>query len=253
MPDITSLSNERIKWLVRLRDRRHRDQEGVFIVEGERLYRRALEAGLYPTITFVSPENDTDTVGDTLTVDPAALDKASYRRRSEGLIGVFPQIETRLESLHIPDDPLLLIAEDVEKPGNLGAMLRTAGAAGADALLAVGDSPDAHNPNVVRASTGAIFTVPMAVTDWTEMRPWLQTRGIRVICASPHATDSIWDTDLTGAVALVVGAEDEGLSLQATEIADQTVLIPQTTATVDSLNVSVAGAILLFEAKRQRD
>lgn len=252
MSDITSPYNERIKWLVRLRDRRHRDAEGVFVVEGERLYRRALDAGLIPTITFVSVESDIQTVGDTLTVDPTALDKASYRRRSQDLIAVFSQIDTNLASLSVPDDPLVLIVEDVEKPGNLGAMLRTAGAAGADALIAVGDSPDAHNPNAVTTSTGALFSMPLAVTEWDELEPWLATRGVRVLCASPAATESVWDTNLTAAVALVVGAEDEGLSHRAEELADETIFIPQNTTTVDSLNVSVAAAILLFEARRQR-
>lgn len=250
--DITSPANDRIKWLVRLRDRRHRDAEGVFVVEGERLYHRALSAGLVPTVTFVSPEIDLETAGETLTVDPVALDKASYRQHSQGIIGVFPQIDLTLDHLDIPDEPLVLIAEDIEKPGNLGAMLRTAGAAGANGLIAVGSGLDAHNPNVVRSSTGALFDMPLTVSDWDDVEPWLERKGIRVICASPHADHSVWDANLTGAVAFVVGAEDEGLSPRAETAADETIIIPQTTAAVDSLNVSVAAAILLFEARRQR-
>lgn len=252
VPDIVSPSNERIKWLVRLRDRRHRDAESVFVVEGERLYTRAIEAGLVPEVTFVTPEAMVETVGPTVTVDADALDKASYRHRSEGLVAVFGQLNTGLATLDVPDDPLILVAENIEKPGNLGAMLRTAGAAGADGLIAVGQGVDAHNPNAVRASTGALFTVPLAVTEWDELEPWLDQTSIRVICSSPDAIDSVWDTRLTGPVALVVGAEDEGLSRRAMSAADQTVLIPQTADSVDSLNVSVAAAILLFEARRQR-
>lgn len=250
--DITSPANDRIKWLIRLRDRRHRDEEGLFVVEGERLYRRAVESGLDPVTTFVSTDANVATVGPTLVVAGAALDRASYRQKSQGVIGVFAQLETRLSRLEIPPRPLILVAEDIEKPGNLGAMLRTAGAAGADALIAVGDGVDAHNPNVARASTGALFTVPLAITGWDELGPWLRERGIRVVCASPTATESVWDTPLMGALALVVGAEDEGLSTRAMSHADLSVTIPQITETVDSLNVSVAAAILLFEARRQR-
>lgn len=252
VPDIVSPSNDRIKWLIRLRDRRHRDSEGVFVVEGERLYRRALEAGLDPLITFVAADIVLETTGPTLTVSPEVLDKASYRQRSQGVVAVFHQIETGLADLEVGEDPLILVAENIEKPGNLGAMLRTAGAAGVDALIAVGEGVDAHNPNVVRASTGALFTLPLAVTGWDELAPWLDRNGIRLVSASPDATETIWETSLTGSLALAVGAEAEGLSERARATADVHVLIPQTMGGVDSLNVSVAAAILLFEARRQR-
>jgi TrmH family RNA methyltransferase len=251
-PDITSPANERIKWLVRLRDRRARDQEGVFVVEGGRLYARAIESGLTPIVTFVADQAHVVTTGETVTVDPSALDRASYRQQSEGVIAVFPQLDTSLGSLPSTGEPLVLVAEDVEKPGNLGAMLRSAAAAGADALITVGTGVDPHNPNVVRASTGALFDVPLAVSDWDDLEDWLTRSRIRTVCASPDATDVIWDADLTGPLALVVGSEDEGLSSRALARADQVVLIPQVNAAVDSLNVSVAAAILLFEATRQR-
>lgn len=252
VPDILSPSNDRIKWLIRLRDRRHRDAEGVFVVEGERLYRRALVAGLEPLVTFVAAETTVETTGPTLSVSPDALDKASYRQHSQGVIAVFGQIDTRLAALDVGRDPLILVAESIEKPGNLGAMLRTAGAAGADALVAVGETVDAHNPNVVRASTGALFTVPLALTDWDSLDLWLGEKRIRVVSASPDATEAVWETSLAGPLAIVVGAEDEGLSERATAVADLSVRIPQSTGPVDSLNVSVAAAILLFEARRQR-
>jgi TrmH family RNA methyltransferase len=250
--EITSPGNERIKWLVRLRERRHRDAEGVFLVEGERLYQRAIGAGMVPVATFMSDLASTGTVGPTVTVDRLALDRASYRQQAEGVIAVFPQIETRLEKLDMPANPLILIAEDVEKPGNLGAMLRTAAAAGADGLITVGQGVDPHNPNVVRSSAGALFEVPLAVSSWDELSPWLARHRIRVVCASPRAPDVVWDADLTGAMALVVGAEARGLSATALAVAEQTVSIPQVSTSVDSLNVSVAAAIVLFEAVRQR-
>ena len=250
--DITSPSNERIKWLVRLRERRHRDAEGLFVVEGERLYQRAIEAGMTPVATFLASGAPIATLGPTFTVELLALDRASYRQQSEDVIAVFPQIDTRLAGLDVPTEPLILIAEEVEKPGNLGAMLRTAAAAGADALITVGKAVDPHNPNVVRSSAGALFEIPLAVTTWDELSPWLRHRRIRIVCASPFADHVVWEADLTGAMALVVGAEARGLSATALSLAQQTVSIPQMSRSVDSLNVSVAAAIVLYEAVRQR-
>jgi RNA methyltransferase, TrmH family len=251
--DISSPTNERIKWLVRLRERRHRDAERVFVVEGERLYTRALESGLVPHITFVELDLPLEIVGPAVTVAPSALDRASYRKRSQGVLAVFPQQDTGLTDLTPPGpDALLVVVEGVEKPGNLGAMLRTASAAGADALIAVGATVDLHSPNVLRASTGAVFSMPSAVTTWDELSPWLEKTGVRLVGAAPSATRSMWDSDLTGALALVLGAEDTGLSERALATLDEAVVIPQAPGAVDSLNVSVAAAILLFESRRQR-
>lgn len=248
--DITSPANDRIKWLVRLRERRHRDHEGVFVVEGERLYSRALQAGLEPMVSFAS--SDFEGSGETLTVAPGVLDKASYRSRAEGVIGVFPQFDVDIELINASRTPLILIGEDIEKPGNLGAMMRTAAAAGADALVTVGRTVDPFNPNVVRASTGALFSLPLAVSSWEETQPWLEGRGIDVVASSPDGQAVLWDVDLTGPVAMVIGAEDVGLSGQARSIAREIVAIPQADAGVDSLNASVAAAVLMFEAVRQR-
>lgn len=248
--DITSASNEQIKWLLRLRERAERDSAGLFIVEGERLYRRALEAGLEPVASFT--DGTVGSVGETVTVQPSVLDRASYRQRSQGIIGVFPQFETTLDGLRPGAVPLILVAEDIEKPGNLGAMMRTAAAAGADGLITVGASVDPFNANVVRSATGALFTLPVAVSYWESVEPWLERRGIEVVGASPDADTPLWQADLTGAVALVIGAEDIGLSVQAASIAARTMRIPQSETGVDSLNASVAAAVLLYEAVRQR-
>lgn len=250
--DITSPANERVKWLVRLRDRRHRDAEGLFVVEGRRLYERALAAGLKPIVTFVSDPGIAVSVGDKISVSPEVLDKASYRPRAQGLISVFEQYGDSPDHLEIEGAPLLLIAEDVEKPGNLGAMCRTASAAGAHAVFTVGDTVDRWNPNALRSSTGAIFSLPVVATQWDEIGPWLADRGVMVVAATPHASDPVWGVDLTGPVALVIGAEDAGLSERARAIADEVVAIPQDGRGVDSLNASVAAAVVLFEAVRQR-
>lgn len=190
--------------------------------------------------------------GDTVTVAQDVLDKASYRSHSEGVIGVFPQFGTGLKQLTLPPSSLLLIAENIEKPGNLGAMMRTAAAAGVDALIAVGSTVDPFNPNTVRSSTGALFSLPLAVSSWEETAPLLRDRSIGVFGASPDGQIPIWEADMTGPSAIVIGAEDEGLSEQAQSIARELVVIPQADARVDSLNASVAAAVLLFEAVRQR-
>jgi TrmH family RNA methyltransferase len=248
--DITSPGNDRIKWLVRLRERKHRDAEGLFVVEGQRLYERALDSGLEPVVTFVS--TDFVTVGETVSVAPDVLDKASYRRRSQGVIAVFPQMDTELEAVNPGSRPLILVLESIEKPGNLGAIMRTVAAAGATAVITVGGTVDVHNPNALRSSTGAAFSVPFAVTTWDDLQPWLEQRDIRAVGASPDGSASLWQTDLVGPVAIVVGAEDVGLSPRAASIADESLLIPQADSAVDSLNASVAAAVVLFEAVRQR-
>lgn len=249
--DITSPGNERIKSLVRLRDRGEREQTGLFVLEGDRLYSRALSSGLIPVVTYVSKAG-LETVGDVVSVEPSVLDKASYRKRSEGIIGVFTQFETGLDRVELSDPPLVLVVEDIEKPGNLGAMMRTAAAAGADAVVTVGGTVDPFNPNVVRSSTGALFTLPLAVSSWEETASWLEERGIGVVAASPGGDVSLWDADLSGPLAIVIGAENAGLSGQAKVLARELVLIPQSDRGVDSLNASVAAAVVLFEAVRQR-
>lgn len=250
-PDVTSAANDRIKWLIRLRDRKHRDAEGVFVVEGRRLYERALSVGLEPRATF-SADPDGGLAGEVVTTAPEVLDKASYRERSEGLIAVFDQFQTGLDRLEVSSTPLLLIVEGIEKPGNLGAMMRTAAAAGVDGVITVGGSVDVFNPNALRASTGAVFSVSLAVSSWDDVVPWLAERRIRPVGASPDAPAQMWDADLSGPLALVIGAEDRGLTDRAQTAVDELVVIPQVGSGVDSLNASVAAAVLLFEAVRQR-
>jgi TrmH family RNA methyltransferase len=248
-PEITSTSNERIKWLIRLRDRRHRDAEDVFVIEGRRLFDRALAAGLEPMATFATEEEALDGA---VTVAPEVLDRASYRQRSEGIIGVFRQFSVELDRLALSPGGLVLVAEGIEKPGNLGAMLRTAGAAGADAVVAVGERVDPFNPNVLRSSTGAVFSMPLAVADWDTAEPWLGEHQLSIVAASPDASVSLWDADLSGPVAVVIGSEDRGLSDRALAMAAATVAIPHALGATDSLNASVAAGIVLFEAVRQR-
>jgi len=249
--EITSATNPRIKRLVRLRkDRRFRDEEGAFAVEGPRLLSRALQSGHEPLEVYWDGTTPIPWDGASVTAHPDALDRASYRRRSEGVIAVFPLLPTGLETL--PDVPTLLLgAENLEKPGNLGAMLRTADAVGADGFVALGSGVDAFNPNVVRASTGALFTVPIAVCEMEGLLRWLRDREMPLVAATPEGSTTIWEADLIQPCLLLVGAEDEGLSQEARSAAHTLVSLPMA-GTVDSLNASATLAVLAYEAVRQR-
>jgi len=252
--DITSAANPRIRRLMALRDRKERDRESVFLVEGSRDLDRAVAGGhrpreiYYDTARFSAPPHP---AGTEVSVAAEALDRASYRGRSQGVIGVFGQFDVTLDHLAPGPDPFLLIAEAIEKPGNLGALLRTADAVGVHALIAADPDTDPFSPNVVRASTGAIFSVPLAVAELDATIAWVRGHGARIVAADPGAPDSLWETDLTGPIALLVGAEHAGLTELALTAADITVSIPMH-GSMDSLNVSVSMAVLAYEALRQR-
>lgn len=249
--EITSPTNDRIKRLVRLRQRRHRDAEGVFVVEGPRLIGRALDVGLEPLEVYADGSVPVD-VPEIVTVEPSVLDKASYRQSSEGLVAVFRQYRRALTDIQISDPALVVVAEGLEKPGNLGAMMRTASAVGADALITVHAVTDIFNPNAVRSSTGALFTLPVVSADLDSLRVWLQTNAVSLIGTAPLAEQSMWECDLTVPCALMVGSEDLGLSEEALAAADRTVSIPMRSTQVDSLNASVSLSIIAYEALRQR-
>ncbi len=248
--EITSAANPRMKSLVRLASRADRDAEGVFVAEGRRLIERALWAGF--TVEEAYGDGSVAVEGlEVVSVDPAVLDRVSYRRRSEGLIAVLRQRRSRLGDLELDARSLVLVVEHLEKPGNLGAILRTADAVGAVAVVTVPDAIDVFNPNAIRASTGAVFTVPAPAATITELRDWLRAGGVRLVAADPSAGSMLWDADLTGPVAVMVGTEDEGLSTEALEAVDEVVSIPMS-GSADSLNASVAMAVLAYEALRQR-
>ncbi len=253
--ELTSTSNPRIKRLIGLKQRERRDQEGAFLVEGARHLERALAAGQTPIEIYYVPGHfdPSDLPGvEAHSCSEAALSRASYRGNHDGVIAVFRQFEHGLDRIHPGSSPLLLLAEGLEKPGNLGAILRTADAVSADAVVALGGPIDVFNPNVVRASTGALFTVPVAVAELAPTVDWLSGLGIELIAASPDGAAAYWSVNLTGPCALVVGSESEGLSAEARDAADQVVQIPMHGMT-DSLNASVSLALLAYEALRQRE
>lgn len=261
---ITSVTNDRVKDLVRLRNRRHRDARGLTILEEELVIRRALDAGYPCAEVWYCPEQESPTVRDlrerltahaptVVEADPRVMDKVAYREQSDGLLVVAPQMRAALEDLALPPDraPLVVVLEAVEKPGNLGAAQRIADGAGCHALLVCDGGTDLFNPNVLRASRGACFALSTVAAPGDEVRAWLVSKGIRSVATSPDATVS-WDqADLAGPTAIVLGTEHDGLSPDWIDGADSTVAIPMAGAG-DSLNVAASAAVLLFEAVRQR-
>ncbi|MDX1448592.1 MAG: RNA methyltransferase, partial [Acidimicrobiia bacterium] len=181
----------------------------------------------------------------------APFRKASYRDRPEGLLAVAPQFDTSLAALAIPTNPLILVAEAIEKPGNLGTMLRTADATGVDAVIVADPTTDPFNPNVVRASTGTLFTARLAVDTTATVLDWLGKHGMSIVATTPDTDLLLWDADLTGPIAIVVGSEQYGLSDEWLARADLRVRIPMA-GIADSLNAAMATGVTLFEAVRQR-
>jgi TrmH family RNA methyltransferase len=254
--DISSLQNPRVKHIVRLRDdKRQRRQDGLMLVEGYDEIQLALSTGYQPRTIFSAPElvsRDLNVVdAESITVSRSVFEKMAYRENPDGWLAVFPIPQVSLNQLQLSEAPLVVVAESVEKPGNLGAILRTADAAHVDALLVCDPRVDLWNPNVVRASRGAIFSVPTVECDNASALAWLKERGLRVLAATPSASVNYADIDLREPVAIAVGTEDEGLSDFWMSSADLKVQIPMM-GKVNSLNVSVSTALILYEAVRQR-
>ncbi len=262
---ITSLVNNHIKDLVRLRQRRHRDKKGVMIVEESLVIARGLDAGIPYREIYFCPDHldveDHDLLAKLRAVPgirafeltPPVMAKVAYRDEPQGLLAIAAQTPNRLEDLELPTSgpALLVVLEAVKKPGNLGAVQRVADGAGAHAVIACGGGVDPWNPNVLRASRGACFTVPVVRAETTMVLDWLRTHGVTTLATSPKAPATFSQVDLTGPVAILLGTEHEGLSAETLAAADQTVAIPMR-GRGDSLNVSTSAAVLLYEAERQR-
>jgi TrmH family RNA methyltransferase len=254
--DITSLQNPRVKHVVKLRDdKKQRLQDGLMLVEGYDEIQLALSAGHQPQTLLSAPElasrQISGSAAESLTVTRAVFEKMSYRDNPDGWLAIFSIPHTTFDDLKLSDPPLVIIAESVEKPGNLGAMLRTADAAHVDAILLCDPRVDLWNPNVVRASRGAVFSVPTVECDNASALAWLKSRKMRVLAATPSAEVLYSDVDLRDAVAIAVGTEDNGLTDFWMRNADLKVKIPMM-GKVNSLNVSVSTALIVYEAVRQR-
>lgn len=270
IPQISSLQNARIKNVVRLGNRRQRDQQCLTVVEGVREAGQALAAGIVPQEAFWCPHLTEDAeaqgvlallqelarTGQTrlYEVTKTVYAKIAYRGESGGVVLVIPYRSPALADLHLGSPPFLAVIDGAEKPGNVGAILRTADGAGVDALLLAGEArerTDVHNPNVTRASLGASFTVPVVAADTAEIVAWLRQHGIAIVATTPAAEKVYTVVDLTGPLAVVMGSEAHGLGPAWLAAAHMQVRIPMA-GRIDSLNLSVATGLLLYEAVRQR-
>jgi TrmH family RNA methyltransferase len=260
--EITSPANPRIKQLVALRRRRSRDNADVTLVEGRAEIELALAAGVRPRWLYYCPalaapealplaSRVAETGSEVIQVSRAVFEKISYREGPDGWLAVVPSIAASLDRLVLGTDPLILVCASLEKPGNLGAILRTADAAGVGAVIAADPVTDWGNPNVVRASKGTVFSVPVATSTTADALTWLSDHGLRIVAATPDADQLVTDAELTGPTAIAVGAEQTGLSDEWLAAADIRVRIPMF-GLADSLNVSTSAAIITYEAVRQR-
>jgi TrmH family RNA methyltransferase len=261
---IESTKNEAIKHVLKLRDRRPREKEQLTILEGYRELTRGHEFGMKLVECYFSPthflgENEFALLEElaragvrVVEVAPHLMEKMTYRERPEGLIAVAKMKRHTLADLPVKENGLYLVAEAVEKPGNLGSILRSADAVGVDGLIICNKCTDLYNPNVIRASTGALFTVPLAESESSEAYDWLKKHNIKTLAATPHTQNIYTDVDMTQAIAVVVGTEQTGLSDFWMDSADLQVRIPML-GKIDSLNVASATTILLYEAARQRN
>ncbi len=259
---ITSATNPRIKRLVALRDRRDRDREGVFVVEGMRAVSRLIDAGRSINELYINPDGLDDASADLVNllyqrgvpvteVSAYALGKASYRDSPECLIAVCPQWTTSLALVQLSDNPLVLVVEAVEKPGNLGAILRTADASGCDAVVVCDPVVDLFNPNVIRSATAVVFSLPVVMASPDNVLVWLRTNKLQIVATTPDTDLLHWDANLRGPSAILMGAEDDGLTQRWIHDADVRVRLPMA-GQADSLNVGSATAVVLYEAVRQR-
>ena len=264
---ITSVQNPTIKTAARLSCRKERNASGLFLIEGYREIKRAADRGILFQKLLICPQfflgtNEKALIEqicnqgvEMIVCSEQVFRKLSYRDRPDGLLTIAVQMQHSLNDfiakLAAKKDPFLMIAEAIEKPGNLGTILRSADAAGADGVIVCDRCTDIYNPNVVRASVGTLFTIPVVEASSAETLCWLQEQKIKVIATTPSAEKEFTHADLTGGIAIAVGTEQLGLSETWMHAADLEVRIPMH-GVADSLNVATATTLLLYEAVRQR-
>lgn len=257
---ITSLQNERIKNLVRLQKSSERNKQNLILIEGWREIKQAVRVGFQIAALYLNEAKaDTENVHDfdefkekTVLLSPPVFEKVAYRENTEGVLAVaVPKFHT-FRTLRLSENPLVIALESVEKPGNLGAVLRTAEAAGVDAVIVCDPLTDIYNPNVIRSSLGCVFSVPIIPCTNREAIEFLQKQHIRIIAAELSASHRYDLTDFVQPSAIVLGTEATGLTREWIKAADERIIIPMI-GEHDSLNVSVSAAILVYEARRQRN
>lgn len=262
MKRISSSHNPEVRARAKLKERRGREREGHFLIEGAREVLRALEAGVGLEALYFCPDFLADAGHRVVRraeaedvplteLAEAAFNVLSYRENPDGVVAVAERREKSLSTLSLPDDALVVVVEGLEKPGNLGALLRTADSVGAHALFVTGRGTDLENPNVIRSSMGSVFSRPVLAVEGDELLAWLKTEHFSLVAATPHTDTLYWDAAYTGRAAILLGAEDKGLAQGWLDAAEVRVRIPMQ-GLADSLNVATAGALLLYEALRQR-
>jgi TrmH family RNA methyltransferase len=259
LKQITSVQNPFIKSLVLLQEKaKNRKQTGTFIIEGKREIEIAIKGGyeietvlFYPEICSEAEAKKTAKNTELIEINKDVFQKLAYRDTTEGILAIAKTKSLHLSDLKLSDNPLILVAEAPEKPGNIGALLRTADAANLDAVIIANSKSDLYNPNIVRSSVGCLFTNQIATGTTTEIIAFLKERKINFYCATLQNSTSYHTQDYTTPTALVVGTEATGLTQEWRDAATQNIIIPMQ-GEIDSMNVSVAAAILIFEAKRQR-
>ncbi len=260
MKQITSIQNQFIKLLVQLQEKsKSRKQSGLFLIEGQREIELARKGNyeietilFYPEICSESQARQLSRSAELIEINKEVFEKLAYRDTTEGVIGVAKSKNLKLSDLQLSENPLILIAEAPEKPGNIGALLRTADAARLDAVIIANPKGDLYNPNIVRSSVGCLFTNTIATGTTSEIIAFLKEKNINFYCATLQDSTSYHTQDYTKPTALVVGTEATGLTQEWRDAATQNIIIPMQ-GEIDSMNVSVAAAILIFEARRQRN
>lgn len=262
-PLITSPQNPGIKAVIALRRRRGRDAAGLIVIEGTREIERALRCGIEPAGAYYCEEiadgrflaavlpHLENAAAEISRVTGRVYEKLAYREGSEGMVLLARRPRSGLDGLPLGDNPFYIVADGVEKPGNLGAIFRSADGAGVSGIMVTGGGTDIFGPNAIRASLGTVFTVPSAESSPDEAAAWLRKRKVRIIATSPAASLPYTEADLASPCAVVVGSEDAGASESWLEASDVKVAIPML-GIADSLNVSTSASILAYEALRQR-
>lgn len=260
---ISSTQNPKIKHLLALQQKSSlRREEGLFVVEGRREVAHCIEAGYdFDSLFVLASQGEEPQLAGvdrqvvqaerTFELTPNVYEKVAYRDSTEGVIAIVKAKRLSLSDLSLPSDPLIVVLESVEKPGNLGAVLRSADAAGVDAVVVCDPLTDLYNPNLIRSSIGAVFTVPVVACTSQECIAFLKSKDIRILTAQLQDSELYYATDMTCGTAIVMGTEATGLTTQWRRAADAHIRIPML-GNLDSLNVSVSAAILMYEAVRQR-
>lgn len=262
MPPISSPQNPRVKAAAQLRDSRQRQKQGRILIDGARELLRAIESGLKPTEIFLCREllAEADAAlserlvqsgAEILEVTARVFEKLAFGGRAEGVLAVAPTPERTLDDLRLPPEPLVAVLEGVEKPGNVGAVLRSADGAGVSALIVADPRTDLYNPNTIRASLGTVFSIPVAKATAVEAIQWLVRQGLSIYAARVDGSIAYTQADFRRPAAIVLGSEAEGLSTAWSGTEVTAIRLPML-GRADSLNVSATAAVLFYEARRQR-